>query len=148
METEGDKIFFSQVPSEWIYRKIDLDYGLDKEIEIVIDGKATGKTLLVQVKSSQSVDVAGNVIRFSIETDKGSYYMERDVPVLLVLVDLKTKIPYMLFIQEYVYEKLNTSKPLWNQQKTIVLEIPTANTWPSSIDVAREIALGGQASMS
>ena len=85
METEGDKVFFSQVPSEWICRKIDLDYGLDKEIEIVINGKVTGKTLLLQLKSSESVEVPGDTIHFSIETDKIDYYMERDIPVLLVI---------------------------------------------------------------
>jgi hypothetical protein len=143
METQSDKIFASQVPSEWVYRKIDLDYGLDREIEIVIDEKLTGKTLLVQLKSSLSIDVAENVIRFSFETNKISYYMERDVPVLLVLVDLKTNICYMLFIQEYVYEKLDATNPLWKQQKTVVLEIPTASTWTSSIDAVREIALIG-----
>lgn len=33
MDTQSDKIFSSQVPDEWIYRKINPDYGLDREIE-------------------------------------------------------------------------------------------------------------------
>jgi hypothetical protein len=143
METESDKVFSNQVPSEWIYRKVDLDYGLDREIEIVIDGKLTAKTLLIQLKSTESLDLAEGVIRFSIETDKVSYYMERDVPVLLVLVDLTTKTPYMLFVQEYVYEKLNITKPAWKQQKTVTVEIPTSNFWANSIAAAKEIALSG-----
>lgn len=46
METESDRIFSSQVPSEWIYRKIDMDYGLDREIEIVVNGKLTERHCL------------------------------------------------------------------------------------------------------
>ena len=143
METQSDMIFSTQVPDEWIYRKIEPDYGLDREIEIVVDGKLTGKTLLVQLKSSSTTDVTGSVIRFALETDKLSYYMERDVPVFLVFVDLNTKRCWFLFVQEYVYEKLDESNPLWRRQKTVVLEIPTTSTWMSSIDKIKRIALGG-----
>ncbi len=124
METQSDKIFSNQVPDEWIYRKIERDYGLDREIEIVIEGKVTGKTLLVQLKSSKSIDVSGDFIHFPIETDKLNYYMERDVPVFLVFVDLNTKKCWYLFIQEHVYEKLDAHNSIWRRQKTVVLEIP------------------------
>jgi len=143
METQSDKIFANQVPDEWIYRKIDMDYGLDREIEIVVNGKLTGKTLLVQLKSSASVDSSEEYVAFALETDKLQYYMERDVPVLLVVVDLKDEKCYALFIQEYVYEKLDIIRPSWRQQKTAVLEIPAGNIWAHSIDKAKAIAFGG-----
>lgn len=98
----------------------------------------------MQLKSSLDVDSSKDTVAFSLETDKLQYYMQRDTPVLLVLVDLKTKNCSSLFIQEYVYEKLDTAKPLWRQQKTVALDIPTENMWTNWIHRAKEIAFTGQ----
>jgi len=143
METQSDKIFCSQIPDEWIYRKIDLDYGLDREIEIVANGKLSGKTLLVQLKSLQAIDSKQNHIRYTLETDKLQYYLQRDVPVILVVVDLTSRLCYWLFVQEYVFEKLNSLTPSWREQKSVTLEIPKTNVWSNSLDAVKEIAKTG-----
>lgn len=139
IETQSDRIFEAQVPAEWIYRKIDLDYGLDREIEIVDDEDVTGKKILVQLKGSQSFELTDKVIKFPLETEKLEYYSKSDLPVLLVLVDLKTETSYWLFVHEYI-EKLSAEKPSWRQQETVTLEIPIVNTWHDSIDKIRNIA--------
>ncbi|MGP8068590.1 MAG: DUF4365 domain-containing protein [Candidatus Bathyarchaeia archaeon] len=142
METLGDRTFATQVPAEWIYRKIEMDYGLDREIEIVDEENVTGKKLLVQIKTTESPDIADARVRFRLTTDKLEYYSRSDLPVLLVLVDLRTKICYWLFLHEYV-EELKTVKPSWRQEQTINLEIPAANVWQECIDRIRQVAFKG-----
>jgi len=143
METKGDRVFSSVVPENWAYRKIDLDYGLDREIEIVVNEELTGKTLLVQLKSSYSFQVGTSVIKYRFETDKLQYYLQRDIPVILVLVDLGRELCYWLFVQEYIYEKLDKTNLHWRKQKTVVLQIPIANVWSESTEAIRQIAYGG-----
>jgi len=143
METKGDRVFSSVVPENWIYRKIDLDYGLDREIEIVVNEEVTGKTLLVQVKSSDSFQADNSVIKYRFETDKLQYYLQRDVPVILVLVDLRRQLCYWLFVQEYIYEKLDKTNLHWRKQKTVALRIPVENIWSKSTETVSQIAYGG-----
>ncbi len=143
METTSDKIFSRQVPDEWLYRKIELDYGLDREIEIAINGKLTGKTLLIQLKSSATIRKEDNLVKYSIETNKLQYYLERDVPVILILVDIQKEICYWLFVQEYIFENLNSKKLFWRKQKTVTIEIPMMNIWFNSIEKIKDIAIGG-----
>jgi hypothetical protein len=54
-ETKSRKIFSNLIPDEWILRDIQHDYALDIELEIVTEENVSGKTLLIQLKSSESL---------------------------------------------------------------------------------------------
>jgi len=142
-ETKSIKIFNDSVPDEWICRRIDQDYALDFEIEIVEDKQVSGKTLLVQLKSSESFLIENGVVSYQFETSKLQYYLQKNVPVLVVLVDLGSKRSYWLFVQEYIYEQIEKTNPAWTQQKTITLRIPAVNEWSNCLDTVRDIAFEG-----
>lgn len=142
-ETRSIKIFNDSVPDEWICRRIEHDYALDIEIEIVEDKQVSGKTLLVQLKSSDSFSPENEVVGYQFETSKLQYYLRKDVPVLLVLVDLSSKKSYWLFVQEHIYEQIEKTHQAWTQQKTITLKIPAGNVWSECLDILRDIAFEG-----
>ena len=86
---------------KWIFRKVPLeeDYGIDAYIDILEDGKyITGKTIAIQVKSGRSYFETKNNIGwiFYGESKHLNYYLNHDVPVLIVLVDIETKSAYWI----------------------------------------------------
>lgn len=142
-DTRGTKIFSASVPDEWILRDVEHDYGIDHEIEIVETGLVSGKILFIQLKSSDTHSVENGVIKYQFETSKLQYYLKKDVPVIIVLVDLNSKKSYWLFAQEYVYEQIQKAKQTWTQQETITLKIPEGNVWSDCLSILRDIAFHG-----
>lgn len=58
LESESFKKFESYIPSKWVFRRKDPDYGIDGEIEIFDDnGKTTGLFINVQIKSTEATDI-------------------------------------------------------------------------------------------
>ena len=55
LETESRQSFESAIPSEWVYRRKEDDYGIDGEVELFDDsGKTTGLLFYVQLKATDS----------------------------------------------------------------------------------------------
>ena len=142
-ETRSLKIFNTAVPDEWICRRIEQDYAIDLEVEVVTKGEVSGKSLFVQLKSSDCLSIKPTHIDYQFETDKLSYYLQKDIPVLLVLVDLNDKQCYWLFTQEYTYDELEKKSPEWKQQKTVTLRIPRSAEWSISLNEIEALAFKG-----
>ena len=72
LETESKRHFESVIPSSWIYRPLDQDYGIDGEVEIFNDsGDATGYKFLVQLKSTDQSDLKkGLRLRLPLSKDE------------------------------------------------------------------------------
>lgn len=119
------QIFEAKIPSEWILRDIAPDYGIDKSLEIVQDEVVTGKEILIQLKGTESLEIHDDYISFSLSTDHLKYYLEKDLPVFLVVVDLKEENCYWVFLQQYAFDFLNINNPSWVGQQTITIRIPT-----------------------
>lgn len=74
----------------WIFRRqLDNDYGIDAHIEIVSDGKPTGRLIGLQIKTGKSyldeIVAAGYVYRGTREHLE--YWLGSSLPVVLILVD-------------------------------------------------------------
>ncbi|MGA2681853.1 MAG: DUF4365 domain-containing protein [Candidatus Bathyarchaeia archaeon] len=142
-ETESIKIFDQAIPSEWINRTINLDYGLDKSVEVTENGKLTGKELLVQLKGTNTINITDGCVSYPLEVKNLKYYLQRDLPVVLTVVEVTSRKCYWLFIQQYIFEVLDESNPNWTSQGTVTVKIPVSNDIASTLPQLKDVALGG-----
>lgn len=82
LEEESRQALRRVLPSAWVVRPIDDDYGIDREVEIFQDGRATGLTFKVQLKASDRAAAAGPAR--TVQWDRLNYWNSLDVPVLIV----------------------------------------------------------------
>jgi len=145
IENISSIILRNKLPESWILRDIEPDYGLDKTLEIVEGEVVTGKEILIQLKGTRTPNFHHDYLSFSLNVSNLLYYMERDTPILLIVVDINTEDCYWVFLQKYVFQVLNIEKPNWDKQKTITLRIPRCQKVSNKIDEIIEIAKGGTA---
>lgn len=82
LEDESINEFIRVLPTQWVVRRKDHDYGVDLEVEIFDEnGRATGLTFNVQLKATDDPDKSTLV---SIGTDKLEYYGALPAPTLVV----------------------------------------------------------------
>jgi len=91
LETESKREFASVIPSRWVFREANPDYGIDGQIEVFDqDNKATGLMFLVQLKGTDQPDLNDALsIQFKLQTL--TYYRKLDLPVMIVLFHSPTK---------------------------------------------------------
>jgi len=76
--------FGMAIPSCWVFRDKDKDYGIDGEVEIFDSSeKATGLVCWVQLKATKSKQEA-TIKSIDLSLDTIRYYKRLDIPVLLV----------------------------------------------------------------
>ena len=107
----------------WIVRpQLHADKGIDAHIEVVQDGKATGRLLALQVKSGESwfrkSTPEGLVFRPKGKHVK--YWLGHSLPVAVVLVDVKEKVAHW---------QLVTRDTVTSTGKGWKMTIPTTNTF-------------------
>lgn len=91
LERESRAAIRVAVPSTWVYRDLEQDYGVDAEIEIFDDaGMATGAKFLVQLKATDQGDLR-KALRLWFPQSKGKYYSSLDLPVLIIRYHAPTK---------------------------------------------------------
>jgi tetratricopeptide (TPR) repeat protein len=90
LETESRNAFRQILPSQWVCRDIDQDYGFDCEVELFDAAtNATGERFLVQLKATDK-DEDKPQIRFRSETV--AYYEKSVLPVLVVRYGATSKV--------------------------------------------------------
>lgn len=80
------------LPAEWVVRPVEDDDGIDREVEIFVDGRATGLTFTVQLRASDRVSRAGPSRR--VTTDQLGCWRSLDVPVLIAYMVVETESLY------------------------------------------------------
>src|ERR1035437_3180264 len=122
--------FRQLLPENWIIRKIDKDYGLDLEVEIVdIKNQLTANIFLVQIKatdSQQSNDIRG----VSMEIETLNYYKKHQLPLMLVRYSKNTNQFFFKWVNnlDLYYAKKNAKtikikfddKHLWNNLRSLI----------------------------
>ena len=82
----------------WIFRRNhqEHDFGIDAFIDIISESQATGKTIAVQIKTGESYfKEAGNIgWLYRDNIDHLNYYLNHDIPVLILLVNNKEEKVY------------------------------------------------------
>lgn len=144
-EDVSKQVLERKIPSEWILRDIEPDYGIDKSLEIVDNEIVTGKEVFIQLKGTDVPSIHHDSISFRLKTEHLKYYLKRDSPVLLVVVDLNEEICYWSFLHQYAYDTLNIKNPSWVEQQTVTIRIPLNQQVSNSLDRISEIAKGGSA---
>lgn len=81
IETASKKAFEQWVPNGWVVREKSHDYGIDLEVEIFDDGRATGLVFLVQLKGTDDV---GDAVKVPINLATLAYMADLRLPVLVV----------------------------------------------------------------
>lgn len=83
LEDESRVKLASSLPSEWVVRSMEKDYGIDTEVEIFVQGEPTGLVFKAQLKGTESL--RGRPPHRSIKVSHLKYWASLDVPVLIVL---------------------------------------------------------------
>lgn len=118
------KIFFS----EWNCNEYKPDYGLDYKVTIFENRKITKHYFFVQLKATDSIDINEGYINFDMDVDKHlTFYLQLNVPVLLVIYDARSQRAHWINIHRYCWEDLDINKPDWRSQKYRRLKIPEEN---------------------
>lgn len=86
IETESQRAFESALPPSVVVRPISDDYGIDREVEVFVNGQTTGLIFKVQLKGT---DGSGSKLR--IKRSSLEYWRSLDVPVLLVSFESTTR---------------------------------------------------------
>jgi hypothetical protein len=134
-DTAARRIVPSLLPSSWEHRESGgRDYGVDMNIEMFKGGRATGNTLLLQIKgTTKAIDGGATLISFDLPVSTLKYSELFAVPFLLVLcpVNDDPKCWYYLWLQEYIEVVLNFEAPNWRANKTTArVKIPSENRMP------------------
>jgi hypothetical protein len=124
----------SLLPSEWIFRDLPCDYGVDMEVEIVEADLVTGKRLWFQLKGTESPDLRGKFVAFETDVKLLEYSLRCDFPLLLVVVDTLKKEAYWLPLRDEVESNLELKNPKWREQKYAIVHIPLSNSFSEEKD--------------
>ncbi|MFW6122002.1 MAG: DUF4365 domain-containing protein [Petrotogales bacterium] len=152
----AQNVFKGSLPPGWLIREQRPDIYVDYFVEIADNSEPSGIIFGVQLKGTGSPRYAKRVIKISIKTKHVKYYLDKlKQPIFLVVVDVKKKKGYWLFVQEWVSKELKPRN--WKEQNKIDIKIPVTNSlsdvqklrrgvsraesymrelWPSSIPAA------------
>ena len=113
-------------PEQWQVYDISPDYGKDFPVELVDNRKMTGETFLVQLKgTAASRSEASGAVSFRLKAKDISYFMSLQHPLFLVVANVKRKVGYWLFMQQYVRENLPHNN--WQRQTKVTVKVPASN---------------------
>lgn len=135
MEEESERLFKSFLPPEWIVRKIEKDYGVDYEVEIVDQQVVTGNRIWIQLKSADTPLVrhaaAGNArehVTYPIKVKDLLYAESCPFPLLLCVADLKSTELFWTPVRHEIKASLDRERPEWRTQETATLRLALENT--------------------
>tara|TARA_R110002033_G_scaffold155676_1_gene191964 strand:- start:331 stop:903 length:573 start_codon:yes stop_codon:yes gene_type:complete len=136
---ESAVLYIASKNKDWIARKVDKDFGVDIEMELVDNEKVTGQYVKVQVKGTVDYQIIDNQIKLMVKTNFLRYCSECRVPILLVLVDTNNDLGYFIWVQEY----LRINKTDINKHKSTNIFIPSTNDFKSGLkNTIKNIAAG------
>jgi Domain of unknown function (DUF4365) len=118
VESDSETIFRSLLPREWLVKDArQPDYGIDLQIEWTGGNVMSAMTGLIQLKGTHSIpwNSKGECFRSDIETSTSNYWLQQDLPVFIVLVDLSEKRAFYSVAKTQIreqYAKLRKDKSI------------------------------------
>lgn len=117
---------------------MEWDNDIDGEIEVFDKSKqTTAKFIKIQLKTidnPESIDEREDFLLFDANVKFLNFCDVCDIPVILIVFNIKNEIGYYLFVQQYIYEKLDIKNPTWrNNSSNVRLKIPFSNSLSAKI---------------
>jgi hypothetical protein len=127
LETESTRAFVASLPSAWIYRSVNPDYGLDGLVEIFTpSGRSTGDLFFVQLKGTdESRSQTPPPVRLRMHTYQ--YYQTLLLPVLLVLFQASSRRLYAKWLPD-----VSSRDSIILSRKHAVINFNSGDSWNST----------------
>ncbi len=99
----------------WKFRDLSQDNDIDGEVEVFdpVNKQTSGKFIKVQIKSISRTSVKDGVISYPCPIKFLHFCDVCDIPVILILYDVDAKVAYWLWVQHYLYNKLDRENASW-----------------------------------
>lgn len=133
IDTDGTKLFENALPNNkaasFVFTREQNDYGIDGEIQVMINELHTGEFFKVQIKSKNKAKYTkqGKQVSLSLDMDSAFFLVHQaKSPTALIVVDVEA--------QKVFWHPIQTDNEARNQiednpaQKTITIHIDTGNT--------------------
>ena len=117
--------------SLWIARPWIKDYWIDLELELKESMNLTANFLKIQVKTHDNISIEGWFIKESISKDFLKYAYDCKIPVILVILSLKTSQIWYLWTQKWIVESNSLERINSKNTKKITIKIPEENDFIS-----------------
>lgn len=126
-DTRAQQIFGHSLPSSWVARWENPDYGVDCIVEVFSHEESTGLRFGVQLKGTASPRISKDAICVSLPTRNLVDYVDNQrLPTFLVIANLTTEHCHYCFLQGYAQEQ--RLKLGWRNQRTVTIRVPLSNT--------------------
>ncbi|MFO0355983.1 MAG: dynamin family protein [Sphingobacteriaceae bacterium] len=122
-------IYFKQAILPWVVTDIkgNEDYGIDAIVEITKDKLksenklVTGKKFNVQIKSTASIETSAD---FSVSVKRTTflYWYQNNLPVFILLTDLKNKLIYYRFVNDKLMSEISKMSPDWHANDNVTIK--------------------------
>ncbi|MHA7627891.1 DUF4365 domain-containing protein [Corallococcus sp. M7] len=123
IEEESRRAFGNATPAEWVVRPQESDYGIDLQVQIFENSKATNLFFFVQLKGSDSLDVDGEVAGYRFKTERLRHYLELAIPVMLVAYDAKSRRLYYDWVHA-IWAGLDAEGVgKWHMQESVAVKL-------------------------
>ena len=136
------RIFNYKAPLNWIIRSQEDqdDHGIDCEIELKDSrGKALGRESVfkIQLKGQENCSFIedGQKLSFSVSRERLQYYLNFNIPVILVVVEVSSERIYWISVtdNQEILEKVSDSST-----DTLTVHLPVKNKLERNISSAYE----------
>lgn len=102
---EGERWFFSKLPSEWLWQPPADDFGIDGTVAIGNKNSVTPFEFGVQVKSCRKWETQDkHLLVRGVSTDVVRYWATRLVPTMLVAYEASSQRGFYAWIPDIVFE--------------------------------------------
>jgi Domain of unknown function (DUF4365) len=123
----AQRVFRDSLPPTWVVNAQSDDYAKDYLVEIgENNGDLSGSSFFVQLKGQERPEVSadGMQVKFPLETKHTAYYIDKikDLPVFLVVIDVRRKKGWWLFLQPALEED-----QAWRQRDSVTIDLPILN---------------------
>lgn len=127
------------MPPSVVVRPISDDYGIDREVEVFIDGKTTGLTFKVQLKGTDKSGSSRRVKRASLD-----YWRSLDVPVLIVSLEATSGLLRGRWVHSIGFEgpDLGAETVTIHMDPDIGFDAVTAESLAADLALIREVKRG------
>ena len=145
----ASRIFHGSLPVTWVVRNEETqeDYGVDCEVEVVENERATGLMFKVQQKGGHPLPrvAAGQFVTVRLNTARLGYYLnEVPLPVVLVAVDVPGNSVFWVGLQGNPVISKQYHHARQSNTRTLTIRLPVENRLPSTapllLNAVRRIA--------